>query len=79
MSAYSKGYNRITTIIHDWTEEDRQDAIDFALHPGNGVTSVCIYLKSKGCNVSISTVSKWIISLADQSEKVKRMRIAFNT
>lgn len=74
MSIVAKGLNKIDTIIHDWTEEDRQDAIDFALHPGNGTSTIAVYLHQKGVKASVNTVHRWQKSLIAESEKIARIR-----
>jgi hypothetical protein len=77
MPVVVKGINKVATILHDWTEEDRQDAIDFAMHPGNGVTTVALYLHNKGVKVSLNTVSRWLTTLTNESQKIARMRKVF--
>jgi hypothetical protein len=39
MATVAKGVNKIAVALHDWSEDDRQDAIDFAVHPGNGTST----------------------------------------
>lgn len=78
MSSHAKGYNKIDDLIHKWGEEDRQEVIDFALDPSNGVTSVMLYLQSKSIRVSISVVHKWIRTLKEESERTKLMRSVFD-
>lgn len=74
MPTGAAGTNKIATILHDWDESDRQEAIDFALHPGNGATAVLFYLKQRNVNVSIATAATWKKSLIKESERVKEIR-----
>jgi hypothetical protein len=78
MSPVAKGLNKIDTIIHDWNEEDRQDAIDFALHPGNGTSTIAVYLHQRGIKVSVNTVHRWQKSLIAESEKINRIKQVMN-
>jgi hypothetical protein len=78
MPTPAKNINKVATILHDWSDEDRQEAIDFAMHPGNGVTTIGVYLHSKGVKVSLDTVNRWVQSLIVQSDKVTRIRKAFD-
>ncbi len=74
MSPRAKGLNKIDTILYDWSEEDRQDAIEFASHPGNGTSSIALYLHQKGVRVSINTVHRWQRSLIAESERITRIK-----
>ena len=47
MPRVAKGVNKIAVALHDWDEDDRQEAIDFALHPGNGTTAIMLYLRQR--------------------------------
>lgn len=72
----SKGYNSIDTALRDWNESDRQDAIDFAMHPGNGATTIALYLSQRGVKVSIDTVYRWQKSLINESARINRIKQA---
>lgn len=78
MATFATGSNKITTALHDWDEDDRQEAIEFAKHPGNGVTAVAVYLKSKGVHASFYTVDKWQKGLIEESDRIKRIRTIFH-
>lgn len=78
MAVPAKNINKVTTLMHSWSEDDKQDAIEFALHPGNGITSVTIYLHARGIKTSQDTVNRWVRSLLVQSDKVTRIRKAFD-
>jgi hypothetical protein len=72
------GTSKIETAMLDWSEDDRQDAIDFACHPGNGTTAISLYLKQRGITASLDTVFRWQKSLIKQSERIKRIREVAN-
>jgi hypothetical protein len=72
--AVPKNSNKIDTIIHDWDEGDRRDAIDFALHPGNGTTAIALYLSNRGVKASLNTIHRWQKSLINESERIARIR-----
>lgn len=78
MSTIAKGLNVVDTKMYDWSEEDRDEAIQFALHPGNSPTTVHLYLNSKGIKCSIGTTHKWQQSLRNKSERIERMRHIFD-
>lgn len=77
MSRIAKGTSMIDVQLYDWTEDDRDEAIEFATHPGNGVTSVTVFLNSRGIKASITTTHKWIQSLRKKSEKIEQMQSLF--
>lgn len=64
--------------MHDWSAEERQDAIDFALHPANSPTTVKLYLHNKDIRCSIGTVHNWQQGLRIKSERIERMRHVFD-
>jgi hypothetical protein len=72
------GTNRIAVAIHDWSEEERQEAIDFGLHPGNGPTSITLFLKQRDVHVSISTAANWKKSLVAESKRVSAIKSVLN-
>jgi hypothetical protein len=72
--AVPQNSNKIDTIIHAWNEDDRQDAIDFALYPGNGATAILAYLNQRGVKASLNTVYRWQKSLIKESDKIARIR-----
>lgn len=74
MPAGANGSNKIDIALYDWSQEDRQDAIDFALHPGNQATSILLYLRQRNVNVSISTAATWKKSLIKESKRVADIR-----
>lgn len=78
MSRIAKGTTLVGTHLHDWSEEDRNDAIEFALHPANGVTAITVYLNSRGVKASITSVHKWLVTLREESAKVAAIRRVFN-
>jgi hypothetical protein len=78
MSRIAKGTTLVGTQLHDWSEDDRNDAIEFALHPANGVTAVTLYLNSKGVKASITAVHKWLNSIREESRKVAAIRKVFD-
>ena len=63
MAAVAKGVNKIAVALYDWSEEDRQDAVDFAVHPGNGTSTIAVYLNNRGVKASLDTVHRWQRSL----------------
>lgn len=77
MSRIAKGVSTIAVQMHEWSEDDRNDAIEFATHPANGVTAVTIFLQSRGIKTSITSVHKWIKSLQAESKKIELMRTLF--
>lgn len=79
MATKAKGCNIISTQLHDLTEEDRDEIIEFATHPANGVTAVTLYLNGRGIKGSITSVHKWLNQMRTDSEKVDNMRIIFNS
>jgi hypothetical protein len=74
MATVAKGVNKIAVALHDWSEDDRQDAIDFAIHPGNGTSSVALYLNHRGVKASLDTVHRWKKSLITESQKINLIR-----
>lgn len=74
MASGGKGINKIATALYDWSEDDRQDAIEFAMHPANTLTSIVLYLHNKGIKVSLDTTNRWVKSLLDESDKIEAMR-----
>lgn len=77
MSTLARGTNKIVTLLHDFSDDDRQDAIDFAMHPANGVTAIANYLSNVGIKVSLCTVDRWHNSLMIESDRIKRVRSIF--
>jgi hypothetical protein len=74
MPRVAKGVNKIAVALHDWDEDDRQEAIDYALHPGNGTTSIMLFLRQRNIVASLTTVQTWKKSLIEQSERVSNIR-----
>ena len=74
MATVAKGVNKIAVALHDWSEDDRQDAIDFAIHPGNGTSSIAVYLHHRGVKASLDTVNRWQKSLIVESQRINRIR-----
>lgn len=74
MATVAKGVNKIAVALHDWSEDDRQDAIDFAIHPGNGTSSIAVYLNHRGVKASLDTVHRWQRSLIVESQRINRIR-----
>jgi hypothetical protein len=68
------GSNKIDIELANWSEEDRQDAIDFALHPGNGATAILVYLNHRGIKASLNTAYRWQKSLIKESDKIAKIR-----
>lgn len=74
MATVAKGVNKIAVALHDWSEEDRQDAIDFAIHPSNGTSTIAVYLHHRGVKASLDTVHRWQKSLIVESQRINRIR-----
>lgn len=78
MATFATGSNKITTALHSWTEEDRNEAIEFGKHPANTVTTTSVYLKSRGITASFDTVDRWRKTLIEESDRIKRVRTIFH-
>ena len=74
MPRVAKGVNKIAVALHDWDEDDRQEAIDFALHPGNGTTAIMLYLRQRDIIASLTTVHAWKKTLTEESQRVNAIR-----
>lgn len=73
----TKGTNAVDNQLHNWSGDDRQDALDFATNPANGVTAITLYLQQKGLNASMSSVARWLTNIRLESDRVKKMREVF--
>lgn len=78
MGTIAKGLTSIDQQIHSWNPEDREDALEFARHPANGVTAVCLYLKSKNVKTSIGGVQRWLQNIRLESDRVTKMKAIFD-
>lgn len=76
--SYPKHTNAIDTQLYDFSDEDRQEVIDFALHPANGLTAICCFLHARGIVAAASTVNKWHRLLRAESHRVTELREVFN-
>jgi hypothetical protein len=78
MPKAAAGSNKIELALADWSADDRQDAIDFALHPANGATAIMLYLNKRNIKASVDTVHRWQKSLIAESARVNRIRQVIN-
>jgi hypothetical protein len=76
--SYPKHSNAIDTQLYDMSDEDRQEIIDYALHPANGLTAICVFLHVRGIVASQSTVNKWHRMIRAESIRVGELRAVFN-
>lgn len=70
----AKGTSKIDIELKSWSDDERTDAIEFASNPGNGVTTVMLYLKQRGITASLDTCNRWKKSLNAESEKISRIK-----
>lgn len=78
MGAFAKGLSAIDAQLHNWSEEDRADAMEFAMNPINGVTAIMLYLHHRGIKGSVSSVHRWLGKIRLESDRVSKMRAVFD-
>lgn len=78
MGAIAKGLTTIDAQLYNWSADDREDALEFARNPINGVTAITLYLHQKGIKGSISSVHRWLKSIRLESDRVVKMKAIFD-
>jgi hypothetical protein len=78
MAHIAKGLTRVDEQIADWSVDDREDLLEFARSPANGVTSIRLYLYERGVKASASTVHRWLGNVRFESDRITRMKTVFN-
>lgn len=78
MGAIAKGLTTIDAQLFNWSADDREDALEFARNPINGVTAITLYLHQKGIKGSISSVHRWLKNVRLESDRVVKMKAIFD-
>jgi hypothetical protein len=78
MGTLAKGLTGIDIQLHEWNEEDRLDAIEFAKNPAHGATAILLYLRSKNVKTSMGTVDRWLKGIRLESDRVTKMKAIFD-
>lgn len=78
MGTFAKGLTTIDAQLYNWSADDREDALDFAKNPINGVTAITIYFQQHGIKTSIGSVHRWLKNLRLESDRVVKMKAIFD-
>lgn len=78
MGTIAKGLTIIDAQLYNWSEDDREDALEFAKNPINGITAITLYLQQKGIKASTGSVHRWLKQIRIESDRVVKMKAIFD-